>query len=576
MTNIKSIPLLAIVSLITACGGGGSGGTDVAGALITAGGTTGGGNSGNTTTPTVSLSASTYEIVAGDKTTLTWSSSDASSCTASGSWSGSKSLSGSESITLDSYGDFTFSIDCSGATASIDVSVSDEDAEGSCQNPHSAKIKQSYIGNYDLPIPQNSFGDDHIKSIGFKDYGVEWIYNNYKNRGESWVSDCTQEEYVKLMYRTTLRQLKEHGVETAWVYNFGYWQDHQAETWEINHSRKHVSDWQIEYIAETAQDLGMNMHYAWQFLALDDENNMLFPFDGMVYVDMSLLKRIIDSHEKHILWEADRLQSLGVTSMSADWNAMWVCFCGLEDEASSNERDELKNYYMERLASIISQIKGRFDGEVYVGEGIIWNDSRVFDQVDGIIGSLPNLISDDEVAGATVDLIEERVAEYVTALYDNWTCNTQQPCWEYTTYQLPKVIWNMFAQSHANFLSTGWVEDGFCTQGTYKDVYYDDCMQYSVPTDFSAQAIFIEGMLRAIDKQPWFETKGTTASTAYWLSDTLIPAENQYGSDCGLNFGSCGREGFPNISQSVRGKPAEKIIKAWYTGQYEQYNPEYE
>ena len=575
MTNIKSIPLLAIVSLITACGGG-SGGTDVAGALITAGGTTGGGNSGNTTTPTVSLSASTYEIVAGDKTTLTWSSSDASSCTASGSWSGSKSLSGSESITLDSYGDFTFSIDCSGATASIDVSVSDEDAEGSCQNPHSAKIKQSYIGNYDLPIPQNSFGDDHIKSIGFKDYGVEWIYNNYKNRGESWVSDCTQEEYVKLMYRTTLRQLKEHGVETAWVYNFGYWQDHQAETWEINHSRKHVSDWQIEYIAETAQDLGMNMHYAWQFLALDDENNMLFPFDGMVYVDMSLLKRIIDSHEEHILWEADRLQSLGVTSMSADWSAMWVCFCGLEDEASSNERDELKNYYMERLASIISQIKGRFDGEVYVGEGIIWNDSRVFDQVDGVIGSLPNLISDDEVAGATVDLIEERVAEYVTALYDDWTCNTQQPCWEYTTYQLPKVIWNMFAQSHANFLSTGWVEDGFCTQGTYKDVYYDDCMQYSVPTDFSAQAIFIEGMLRAIDKQPWFETKGTTASAAYWLSDTLIPDENQYGSDCGLNFGSCGREGFPNISQSVRGKPAEKIIKAWYTGQYEQYNPEYE
>ena len=29
------------------------------------------------------------------------------------------------------------------------------------------------------------------------------------------------------MYRTTLRQLKDHGVTTAWVYNFGYWQDHQ-------------------------------------------------------------------------------------------------------------------------------------------------------------------------------------------------------------------------------------------------------------------------------------------------------------------------------------------------------------
>ena len=70
------------------------------------------------------------------------------------------------------------------------------------------------------------------------------------------------------MYRTTLRQLKEHGVDTAWVYNFGYWQDYQAETWQINHNRKHLSDWVIEYIVETAQDLGMNIHYAWQFFCL--------------------------------------------------------------------------------------------------------------------------------------------------------------------------------------------------------------------------------------------------------------------------------------------------------------------
>jgi hypothetical protein len=93
-------------------------------------------------------------------------------------------------------------------------------------------------------------------------------------------------------------------------------------------------------------------------------------------------------------------------------------------------------------------------------------------------------------------------------------------------------------------------------------------MQWHIPTDFSAQAIFVEGMLRAIDKDPWFSTKGTTATTAYWLSDTLIPDSRQ--------SSQLVIEGFPNFSQSVRGKPAEKIIKAWYTGDYEQYNPEYE
>jgi|MDTC01.3.fsa_nt_gb hypothetical protein len=576
MTFYRHITLIPLLAILTACGGGGGGGKDVAGAIIS-GTVSGGGNTGgNTPSPTASMAADKTSLVSGDSFTLTWNSSNADSCTASGSWSGTKSLSGSENFTLNNYGDYTYSLNCSGATASVQITVSDNDSEGSCVNPHSAKIKKSYMGDFDLPMPSNSFGPDHLKAIGFKDYGVEWIYDNYKGRGASWISDCTRVEYTKLMYRTTLRQLKENGVETAWVYNFGYWKDHQAETWEINHNRKHIADWTIEFIAETAQELGMTMHYAWQFLALDDDNNPLFPFDGMVYVDKPLLKRILDSHEEHILWEADRLNQLGVGSMSADWSAMWICFCGLEGEYDQYERDDLRSYYAERMGSIISQVQGRFDGEVYIGEGVVWNDSRLFNEVDGVIGNFPNIMDIGEEEDATVEFIEYRAGEYIDNMYQSWTCNNQQPCWQYTTYDLPPIIWNLFAQSHKMFLSRGWVEDGFCTQGTYKDRYYDECMQYYVPTDFSAQAIFVEGLLRAIDTQPWFETKGTTASTAYWLSDTLIPDENQYGADCGRVFGSCGVEGFPNISQSVRGKPAEKIIKHWYTGQYEQYNPEYE
>ena len=526
--------------------------------------------------PTTLLTSNKTVVVSGDSFILSWSSTNASSCSASGSWSGSKSLSGSQRIASDSYGDHTFYLNCSGAIASIEINVTDEDNEGSCTNPHNAKIKESYLGNFDIPIPQGLFGEDHLKAIGFKDYGVKWIYQNYKGRNAAWISGCTEQEYIKLMYRTALRQLKENGVETAWIYNFGYWEDYQAETWKINHSRKHIEDWTVEFIANTAKEMDMNMHYAWQFLALDDENNMLFPFDGMVYVDMPLLKKILDSHEEHILWEADRLESLGVRSISADWSAMYVCFCGLQNELDQQERDQLKSYYAERMGSIVSHIKSRFSGEIYLGEGIIFNDSRLFNEVDGVIGSFPNMLAMGEEQTATVELIEDRTSKYIAQLFETWTCSDQQPCWEFTSYDLPPIIWNLFAQSHKMFISTGWLEDGFCTPGTYKNVYYDDCMQYEVPTDFSAQAIFVEGLLRAIDKQSLFVTKGTTASTAYWLSDTLIPDENQYGSDCGRAFGSCGVEGFPNISQSVRGKPAENIIKAWYKGEYEQYNPEYD
>ena len=564
----KSIHLIVSLLVLISCGGGSN--SDSLNIENTSEA------SSSNVEPTTLLTSNKTLVVSGDSFILSWSSTNASSCSASGSWSGSKSLSGSQRLASDSYGNHTFYLNCSGAIASIEINVTDEDNEGSCTNPHNAKIKESYLGNFDIPIPQGLFGEDHLKAIGFKDYGVKWIYQNYKGRNAAWISDCTEQEYIKLMYRTALRQLKENGVETAWIYNFGYWEDYQAETWKINHSRKHIEDWTVEFIANTAKEMDMNMHYAWQFLALDDENNMLFPFDGMVYVDMPLLKKILDSHEEHILWEADRLESLGVGSISADWSAMYICFCGLQNELDQQERDQLKSYYAERMGSIVSHIKSRFSGEIYLGEGIIFNDSRLFNEVDGVIGSFPNMLSMGEEETATVELIEDRTLKYIAQLFETWTCSDQQPCWEFTSYDLPPIIWNLFAQSHKMFISTGWIEDGFCTSGTYKNVYYDDCVQYEVPTDFSAQAIFVEGLLRAIDKQSLFVTKGTTASTAYWLSDTLIPDENQHGSDCGRAFGSCGVEGFPNISQSVRGKPAENIIKAWYKGEYEQYTPEYD
>ena len=547
---------ITIMLMLTACGGGGGGSPEV---------------SPSTTTnnpATVSISASSTTVLQGDSIVISWNSFNTSSCIASGYWSGNKATSGSETVNMTSQGDQSFTITCGNASSSFTVVVNIEDSEGSCTNPHNSDIHESYQGAYEVPMPQNSFNDDHLKAVGFKDYGVEWIYQNYENRGVDWVADCTENEYVKLMYRMTLRRLKEHGATTAWVYNFGYWQDDQAEFWQIDHATKHIDDWVIEYITLEAQKLGMNLHYAWQFLNQDTQNDELFPFNGNVYVDMALLKKIMDAHEEHILWEANRLEQLGVGSMSADWSAMWLSFSGLNNEHDydSPEMDELQNYYMDRMNNIILQIKDSFSGKVYVGEGVQWNDSRVFDHVDGVIFNFYNeFLSDDEVANATVDLIQERALSIIKTTHDKWNCLDNQPCWHNSSSIIPPMIFNLFSQSHASFLSNGWIEDGFCTQGAIDDIE-SNCVQYGVKTDFSAQAIFTEALLRAIDSQNYFETLGSTITTGYWLSDSLIPDSNQYPGQQML-------EGFPNISQSVRGKPAEKIIKYWYTGEYESYNP---
>tara|TARA_B100000780_G_scaffold147289_1_gene102925 strand:- start:695 stop:2383 length:1689 start_codon:yes stop_codon:yes gene_type:complete len=519
---------------------------------------------------TVSISVNPTKIFIGDSAVVSWTSTNTSSCIASGSWSGVKPASGSESFAMTVKGNQVFTITCGNVSSYAAVTVSSEDFEGSCNNPHSADIYESYLGKYIVPMPQNTFGEAHLKAIGLKDYGVEWIYGNYKNSNVGWIENCTENQYIKLMYRTTLRRLNEHGVRTVWVYNFGYWEDKDADSWKINHSSKHIDDWVIEFINTEAQKLGINIHYAWQFLTLDIKNEQLFPFDGNVRVDMPLLKKIMDAHEMHILWEADRLESLGVASMSADWSAMWMCFeCGISDQGNTQaDIDDLKNYYMERQGSIINQIKEIFSGKIYVGEGIQWNDKRVFEKVDGIIFNFSNLLKDDEVATASVDLLQERAEKIIQRKDEEWNCLNEQPCWSNSSSTIPKVIFNLFSQSTSRFLSKGWVEDGFCTEGKVNDIAYD-CMQYELATDFSAQAIFTEAILRAIKRQVNFEILGTTSSTGYWLSDTLIPDKDQYPAITNTI------EGFPNISQSIRGKPAEKILKYWYKGEYEEYSPDF-
>jgi hypothetical protein len=100
---------LAGFTLLAACGGGG-----------------GGANTGNPNpppAPTVSLTANPTSITAGQTVTLTWSSTNATSCTAAGGWSGAKAISGTE-VTAALSGATTFTLSCTGTGGSTSASAS--------------------------------------------------------------------------------------------------------------------------------------------------------------------------------------------------------------------------------------------------------------------------------------------------------------------------------------------------------------------------------------------------------------------------------------------------------------------
>ena len=74
-----------------------------------------------TPAPLVTLGASPSAITAGQSTMLNWSSTNASSCSASGSWSGSRATNGSLSVSPTSNASYTLT--CSGAGGSVNRTV---------------------------------------------------------------------------------------------------------------------------------------------------------------------------------------------------------------------------------------------------------------------------------------------------------------------------------------------------------------------------------------------------------------------------------------------------------------------
>jgi outer membrane protein assembly factor BamB len=116
---VRALCLMTLITslLLAGCGGGGDDGGGGGGA----GGGSGGGGSTNPPAPGLALTAN---AAANGTVNLAWSSTNASSCTASGAWSGSKSPSGSQSVTGVAPGAATFSLECTGAGGTVSRSAS--------------------------------------------------------------------------------------------------------------------------------------------------------------------------------------------------------------------------------------------------------------------------------------------------------------------------------------------------------------------------------------------------------------------------------------------------------------------
>jgi lysophospholipase L1-like esterase len=123
--------------------------------------------------PTVSFVATPSSITVGGSATLTWSSTNATSCAASGAWSGTQASSGTTSVAPTTAGVYTYTLICTGAggsgSASTSVSLS---GIGSSPGTSSAMA----LISRGVPIVASS-ALYHATSANDGDYNTEWRSN---------------------------------------------------------------------------------------------------------------------------------------------------------------------------------------------------------------------------------------------------------------------------------------------------------------------------------------------------------------------------------------------------------------
>jgi hypothetical protein len=385
-----------------------------------------------------------------------------------------------------------------------------------------SSIPAEYNGKYSIPNPSSKFDPSIVRGMSVKDYYPA-----------DQVDNCAPYEYTRLLYTKTLDRLQSIGIDYVEINQYGPVTDFNSTTWVVEQSARQIPENELIWFIKEANSRNIKVNLIWQLWGRDTKGNNI---NTSMNTSEEYMLKVLRGWHDIIVDVAKFGGANGLNILTIQWNAFYFPVVSKYPNSATTE-----------FLAIVEDVRKYHNGKLYMSAAPMFFDKRLVDKVDAIIVPLiPSNWSYNEDNNLSVSLLKERYKDAIFANALQLSIITGM-----SAKSIP-IIWDLSIQSRDKALSEGWVEDGFCINPTSNGgaVSFNDplCIQKNYVTDFSIQANAYEAAFQAIKEQTQAKTYGVNV-TGYWHTDTIV----------------AGIEGFPNLSASIRGKPAENIVKYWFS-----------
>jgi hypothetical protein len=386
---------------------------------------------------------------------------------------------------------------------------------------------KEWMGKFSLPKVENApLKKSFIRGMSLKDI---MLHDN-----PAFILDKGCKGDIQLEFKKTIDRLKTLGVETINVSQWHYLSRHADNSWYVMKAEDSfgpMRDVELAILVKMAHNAGMKVMLYNQIQVMIDGPNK------PMYVPPNTKENYIkwfQAYNAFILDRAVAYQSMGVDGWELGCNS---CIFTNSGDWSA---DAVK-FFRQELTKNFNIVKQYYSGKLFMYTNFLSYDYTkdfFFQNIDYIVTGVGD-----------VKLTEEQNKNLTVASYKNLLKNHayyQSAAW-WASLGKP-IMFEFGIQSRTDALTNpGYVEETGCTGSMYMfDVNTGGCIQKDVVVDFSLQAIVYQATLELINELPI--NNAIIVPRDYWMTDVINPYT-----------------AYPNLASSIRNKPAESILKMWYS-----------